>query len=359
MVAPAVARSEVLGATVAFAVAATWLALRLDKAYSQILERGLVNRAIELDLEDIEDSTTLSAVLRTRHIATPVSGSSSRRLTTSNVFEDPAVVSLRALRSGDLNRVRSELDRMPPVDSLLAPQLIRLLAWDQVSERARHLLTAECGKFVGLLVDHLLDPDQDFAVRRRIPRILAASASQRAVDGLLDGLNDTRFEVRFHCGRALDAIHQREPNTAIPAQRAFDIVARELSVSRSIWESHRLLDSREASSQFAFLDEQLSERADKSLEHVFSLLSLVLPREPLKIAFRALHTNDRLLRGLAREYLNSVLPDAVDRKLWSIIDAGPPPERKLSPEEILVRLRSSSQSLLLDIGGQRPAQGSP
>jgi hypothetical protein len=41
---------------------------------------------------------------------------------------------------------------------------------------------------------------------------------------------------------------------------------------------------------------------------VFSLLSLVLPREPLQIAFRGLQSSDRQLRGTALEYLEGVLP---------------------------------------------------
>ena len=43
----------------------------------------------------------------------------------------------------------------------------------------------------------------DFAVRRRIPRVLRASRSQRAAEGLLLGINDDRFEVLYECGRAL------------------------------------------------------------------------------------------------------------------------------------------------------------
>ncbi len=44
----------------------------------------------------------------------------------------------------------------------------------------------------------------------------------------------------------------------------------------------------------------------QSLAHVFTLLSLVLPREPLQIAFRSLHADDRQLRGTALEYLEGV-----------------------------------------------------
>ena len=43
----------------------------------------------------------------------------------------------------------------------------------------------------------MLDPDTDFAIRRRIPRILGAVASERALSGLVRGLDDARFEVEL------------------------------------------------------------------------------------------------------------------------------------------------------------------
>jgi len=56
------------------------------------------------------------------------------------------------------------------------------------------------------------------------------------------------------------------------------------------------LDRRQSSDQF-FLDDVLRDRAQLSWEHLFSLLALILPREPLKIAFQALHTDDDFCEG--------------------------------------------------------------
>ena len=42
-------------------------------------------------------------------------------------------------------------------------------------------------------------------------------------------------------------------------------------------------------------------------------IALILPREPLHVAFRGLHTDDAFLRGTALEYVQSVLPS---RSLW-------------------------------------------
>ena len=59
---------------------------------------------------------------------------------------------------------------------------------------------------------------------------------------------------------------------------------------------------------------------DMRLAHVFRLLSLCLPREPLHVAFQALHTDDAYLRGTALEYLDSVLPNGVREPLWQLLE---------------------------------------
>jgi hypothetical protein len=86
-----------------------------------------------------------------------------------------------------------------------------------------------------------------------------------------------------------------------------------MKVDRSIWESQRLLDRSEEATDSPFVDQFLRDRANRSLEHVFTLLSLILPKQPLIVAFRGLHTTDELLRGTALEYLEAVLPETCGR----------------------------------------------
>ncbi|HEY3441688.1 MAG TPA: hypothetical protein VGK29_13075 [Paludibaculum sp.] len=351
MLGPSMVRSEALGVTIGFAIAALWLAMRLDKAYSRILERSLVSRAEELDLLSTADAGGRTAATQTITMARPreLRQESPAPLPVIPAGGDEVLESLRALRSGDVGRVRAELHRLPPMDGVQAAQVIRLLAWDLVSSDARRVLLEARDRLVGVMVDHLTDPDEDFAVRRRLPRILSHCDNPRAVLGLLLGLQDARFEVRFNCGRSLDAVKQRNPETAIPEEAVHAILERELSASRSIWESYRLLDRREAGEEYEFLDENLRERANQSMEHIFSLLALVLPREPLKIAFQALHTDDRMLRGLAREYMDTLLPEEVKVKFWTLVEAIPTAGAS-TPAETLERLVQSSYTLL-----RRPA----
>jgi hypothetical protein len=350
---PAIARAEILTIAMVLSGVCVWIAFRLDRAYLAVLERGLVTRAAELDLEDIQDPGTLSVVmrsipqLRVPAVRTaPVAAEQIRVLPA-----DPTLRVLAELRSGDLTRVRAALAEPAQSDAAVVPQLIRLLAWDEAADGARHALGQYGCSIAGQLVDALLNPSEEFTVRRRLPRLLARCGTQRAVEGLLEGLNDGRFEVRFQCARALDYLAQRNPNLRYPADVVYSAVEREIALGRSVWESHRLLDRREGRDSgdgYLFLDDVLRERCNHMLEHLFSLLAVVLPRDPLKVAFRALHTEDKLLRGLAAEYLDSVLPQAIREKLWTVIEAAPAGQPQPA-EEVARRLLRSSESIAFQL----------
>ena len=64
----------------------------------------------------------------------------------------------------------------------------------------------------------------------------------------------------------------------IAPERVWDAVNRELSLQRSVWASHRLLDRRGSHEKQWFFDDQLLDRADRNLEHMFTLLGIAAPR---------------------------------------------------------------------------------
>jgi hypothetical protein len=195
------------------------------------------------------------------------------------------------------------------------------------------------------LVDALLDPEEDFAVRRRIPAILSYTSSQRAVNGLTLALRDPRFEIRFHAGRALEFLRRMTGGLSFDAPALMAAVERELGSSESIRQRRKLLDSPEhGGGPYPYLDDVLRDQADKSLEYVFSLLAIFLPAEPLKVAFRALHSQDRMLRGLALEFLEIHLSAGLVAQLRRLVD--PTPERSASrpAPEVLKDLMASALS---------------
>ena len=188
-------------------------------------------------------------------------------------------------------------------------------------------------------------------MRRRIPLILATYPHPRAAEGLSHGLSDRRFEVRYRCGRGLSHLTQMEPTFHVSPQVVYGAVLREVEVGAGVWEGRRLLDRLDDEAWSPVVDEAIRERANKSLEHVFTLLALVLPRQPLRIAFRGLHVEDPFLRGTAMEYLESALPPEIRKPLWPYLEderprRGPEPR---PTEEALAKLLSQNDSIVIHL----------
>jgi hypothetical protein len=231
----------------------------------------------------------------------------------------------------------------------LIPHVIPLLAWDAVAEESVRALRRVAEERVGALTDALLDPNQPFAVRRRLARVFSICVSQRAADALLMALDDGRFEVRYQCGRSLAAIVAKNQLVRIDRERVFNVVRSEVAVSRGVWQGYRLLDAMPDEKQ-SFVDEFLKDRAGQSLAHVFVLLSLVLPATPLQIAYRGLHTTDPVLRGTALEYLEGVLPPDIRDRLWPFLGTSTPVNvGARRREEILADLLRSNESIVLNL----------
>jgi hypothetical protein len=345
--------SLILALAVACSGAALAVAARLSRGYVVTLERSLLNRAVELELSDYHDPLTRTAMLRTLPHRT-VTASRVEGGAPAASFDqpalDPELHDIIELRSRDVDRVRRVLRRDEGMPGFLVPHAIALLAWEPVAADAVFALRKIVEEHVGELIDALIDPNQPFAVRRRLGRVFSVCVSQRAVDGLVLGLDDLRFEVRFQCGRSLAAILDRNPRVTINQAAIFKVVEREVAVGRPVWESRQLLDRLDEGEERTAVDEFLEDRASQSLAHVFTLLSLVLLAEPLRTAYRALHTDDQRLRGTALEYLEGVLPPNIRQRLWPFLedrrrDTGTPRSR----DEIVADLLRSHQSIMLNL----------
>ena len=370
LMAPAHAFSSLLILAVILSVVAVLIARTLRTGYREALEKNLIAHGGRLDEEmmgtmdhptgletitafDVRQLTNTEGLQIPHEMddgegpAQPAPGSASAARETTGL--DETAIAIQELRSRDRERVRAVLSR-GAIAPELVPYVIPLLAWDEVARYAGDALRAIAPRIIGQLLDAMLDPEQEFTIRRRIPGILIAAPSQRTVEGLLYGLADRRFEVRYRSGRALAELHEHNPSLEVVSDRIYDAVLREVTVDRQIWESQRLLGELEDRSDTPFLDDFLRERAGRSMEHVFTVLSLVLPGAPLKIAYRGLFTNDDNLRGTALEYLENALPDRIRLRLWPFLED----RRSRHPatrdrEEIIADLMRSNDSISLNL----------
>ena len=78
---------------------------------------------------------------------------------------------------------------------------------------------------------------------------------------------------------------------------------------------------------------------------MFRVLGLVLPAEPLRVALHAVQAEDTSLRGMALEYLESILPPDVRAQLWPLLDGSSEADTGVHPA-ITADSASSSNEFL-------------
>jgi HEAT repeat protein len=230
---------------------------------------------------------------------------------------DPFIALLEDLRSSDAERVAAALGDTASFTRVHVAQTIDLLAWDAMLPVAREALERLAPDHLGMLVDAMLNPATDFVVRRRVPRILGAVPTRRSLEELVNGLDDKRFEVRYHCSRAINRILAKNPELSVDPARVIAIVERELEVPPQRWRGYTLLDRPELEGPSEA--DTAPEHSSRYVEYLTVLLSTFIQREPLDAAVQGVVSEDPGVRGLAQEYLNQVLPDAVLKRLRALI----------------------------------------
>lgn len=270
-----------------FSLGAILAASHLNRWYLRTLERSLVHQGGGIDLALKTEGLTVAVLTRLTGLAKTQLLAPAVRAELEDVL---------TLRTGTPEAIVKLLSRPEGVGAALIPHVIPLLARDAVADRAMFALRKVAEERVGELTDALIDRNQEDVVRRRLARVFSVCVSQRAADGLMLALDDERFDVRFQAARSLAAVLDKNPQLRIDANRIERVVLREVA------------------------------EGQPRLAHVFTLLSLILPREPVQIAFRSLNSPDRRLRGTALEYLDEVLPASIRRGLWTLIapEALPP-----------------------------------
>jgi hypothetical protein len=305
VLAPAAQSPTILVLAMITSVGAVIASSRLNHWYMQTLAKRLVSDAGDVRSLRADDSLRQRLVdVRGGHDEK----SHDTNMTTGGVraqpldrampvfVHDPELRDAIALRSRNPDAAIDILSGERGLTGALIHDTIPLLAEESLGNHAMFALCKVAEEHVGQLGDALLDPGRAPAIRRRLARVFSVCVSQRAANVLMMALTDTRFEVRFQAARSLAAIRDKNPGAAIDRQRIYDLVAEEINAVPLVPDGY-----------------------SEPLAHVFTLLSLVIAREPLRVAYRSLRSEDLHLRGTALEYLEGVLPSAIRRQLWPLL----------------------------------------
>lgn len=204
---------------------------------------------------------------------------------------DAEVLQIVALQSRDPIRVRRVLDPRNRISAAVLPHVIPLLGDRALAGAAMQALLRVADQHSGALVDALLDPSREPAVRRRLARVLSVCRSQVVADGLLIAAEDPLPDLREQCARSLFRIRRRFTDVRLDAERMLDLVRAEVA------------------------------RGSRDVRHLFTLLSFVVPVRPLRAAYRGLRAGDRHARGTALEYLHGVLPKDIRAAVMGKLEA--------------------------------------
>jgi len=334
--------SVILGFTAVLSAVGAWLAFGLDRAYVKVLEKGLASSTITIRPDQIEDPVTQSVFLKTMYTrakpALQADVAPASILAAQPVINDPVLQRLVELRCGEPAGILRALQSPDELHALVAPQVIELLDRDDIAQAAYESLTKAGDRIAGQLVDALDDQATPYNVRKRIPKVLASCQNRAAWDGLMAHLTDERFDVRVRCARALERILAKKPEFRPRPDVIFDVVQGELSNTERLSQGNK-----QGSVQ---VEEILKERAAKSVSHIFTLLGLALPPQPVRLAFRALRAEDRKLHGVALEYLDSVLPRGLREQLAAYFEGNLAAPKGVHKQGDLAKLLELNPSIM-------------
>ncbi len=352
---PAAATTLLFAVAAACSLAALAVSRTLHRGYVRTLEKSLILGRVRLDADDVLDPATQLTLANTSLIergtllrqieelrgsqadslvAPPGSGllsgsaSMAREPSATGGLLDRIVWAV----SGDPSLVRRAIRQSAELEPVLVACLLPHLASEELFADVVRALRRAAPRVTGQLVDALLDPAGDPKVRRRIPRVLKACATNRSAEGLRTALDDPSFDIRAAAAAALAAIHERSGVVRVGREDVLGRVRRELDSGETV---------------------------DRQIPQLFALLSLTLERGPLQIAWAAMKGQDRSLRGTALEYLANVLPDDVFPRIRSVFGAStsPVPSARRPVEQVADELRASSAGLRIEQPPWREGEG--
>jgi len=230
------------------------------------------------------------------------------------LLEDPvASVAAAAIRAAGTLRHPDCLDTV-----------IRRLGDRRLRRAALEALIAYGEPVCAVLAERLLAETTPPPVRRQIPRVLAALASQSAAEALERCLSVAEPPIRTAVLKALSRLRERAPHLRFTPDRITDEIRHE---ARSYYQLFATLEqfrrSRPGGPAVDLLVRTLESRLYQTLDRLFRLLGLRYPPGPIYAAYLAVvHRRGEELSS-AIEFLDSVLDPRLKSMLLPLVDGSP------------------------------------
>jgi AAA family ATP:ADP antiporter len=199
----------------------------------------------------------------------------------------------------------------------LVPELIDRLADPRVANDATEALAGFGDVVTGTLRDQLADAKVAPEVRRQIPAILAAIASQEAATVLQWQLLESDTALRYQSLVALNRLVHHHPECELDRAMVESLLAAEIL---GHYRSYQILDALNAAADDN-VTRPLADSMAGERERIFRLLSLLYPRHDFESAYYGLQAESAAVHDNALEFMDNVLKPELRRILVPLLDS--------------------------------------
>lgn len=200
------------------------------------------------------------------------------------------------------------------------------------------------------------NPQEDLRIRRRIPAVLMASASEPALDSLVEQTRSRDPELRSACARAAARLRERNQSWPVNEAAVHAVLSNEIDAAQSDEELSAAVARHQAPSQpvCGLLTRSLRDRLNRRIRIVGDLLTVLAPSAGIRTVWTGLRSKTSSVRAHAVELLDNLLEDPELRRVlplvegWLAGDARPKPTIEPTPVATLqTRLLQESDPWIL------------
>ena len=308
-------------------------------------------RAAEDALTAVASDTRAEAARARRDVATAlrhISNTAFRPLLVPLLYDSDLSVAEEAMRS---------VGALGTSEFIYLPTLVALLRNRRLKGAARDVLVGYGPEALDPLAHFLADSEEDPWVRRHLPAAIARIGTPRAVEILVATLNDPNGFLRYKAIQALERLRHEQPGLAFPREPVERLLVREARHYFAALTAHHSLFVRQqlTTDGVPVLAYALEEKAQRTLDRIYRLLSLLYPWKDMDAVRWALAHGDSRARSSASEYLDNVLTGAVRKAIMPALEAQPR-EETIRRAYVLLRSRprSTEETLLELINDEDP-----
>jgi ATP:ADP antiporter, AAA family len=210
--------------------------------------------------------------------------------------------------------------RLGATDFIFIPTLISLLCNRRQKSSARDLLVGFGEKVLPILNHFLRDPEEDIWIRRHIPGTIARIPCQKAMDILIEALDEKDGFLRFHVIAALERIHRIRPELSFNKSRIESILLEESARQMQVRRANRILLGWRSVYRESLLARAISEKIKRGVDRIYRLLSLLYSWKEIAAARQAIERGDARSRATTIEYLDNLLAGGMRRTLIPLLE---------------------------------------